>query len=259
MCSTNSCLGSLGVEPYALGHWRWTDAGKARAEADTLEPTASKSSVVERYAIYPNPLSKRRCLVKQSKLMLPAAESEDQVFAPLVVREAAKERTKPEMPAQEVVILIAQGVVAIQLGHGTATFHLGPVVDRLTEHLLSSGTPFMVQTTAPVLDPGRGRTKTGYFWALARDDRERGGDNPHGGIFTLQPSRVEVHAEQISQGFDCILQLDGYAGYDRLTRPSRNGGALITVAYSWAHARCKLRVFDRDGSEIAAGSLRRNA
>src|SRR5215471_17088439 len=25
--------------------------------------------------------------------------------------------------------------------------------------------------TVPVLDPGRGRTKKGYFWALARDDR----------------------------------------------------------------------------------------
>ena len=24
---------------------------------------------------------------------------------------------------------------------------------------------------APILDPGRGRTKTGYLWALARDDR----------------------------------------------------------------------------------------
>jgi hypothetical protein len=28
----------------------------------------------------------------------------------------------------------------------------------------------MDETTAPVLDPGRGVTKTGYLWALARDD-----------------------------------------------------------------------------------------
>jgi hypothetical protein len=27
------------------------------------------------------------------------------------------------------------------------------------------------ETTAPVLDPGRGRTKKGFFWAVARDDR----------------------------------------------------------------------------------------
>ena len=106
---------------------------------------------------------------------------------------------------------------------GTAAFHLGPVVDWLTEHLKSSGKLFMDETTAPVLDPGRGRTKTGYLWALARDDRGWGGDAPPGVVFTYNPSRAGAHAEQILQGFDGILQLDGYTGYDRLTRPSRKG------------------------------------
>ncbi|WP_156461699.1 IS66 family transposase, partial [Aliiruegeria sabulilitoris] len=59
---------------------------------------------------------------------------------------------------------------------------------------------------------------------------------------------------------DGILQLDGYQGYNRLTRPSRKGGAPITVAHCWAHARRKLKeVFDRDGSEIAADGLRQIA
>ena len=143
---------------------------------------------------------------------------------------------------------------------GTAAFHLGPVVDRLTEHLKSSGKLFMDETTAPVLDPGRGRTKTGYFWALARDDRGWGGEDPPGVVFTYHPSRAGAHAEQILQGFDGTLQLDGYTGYDRLTRTSRKGGAPITVAHCWAHARRKLKeVFDRDGSEIAAEGLRRIA
>ncbi|MFG6515782.1 IS66 family transposase [Sulfitobacter sp. TB366] len=70
---------------------------------------------------------------------------------------------------------------------GTAAFHLGPVVDWLTEHLKSSGKLFMDETTAPVLDPGRGRTKTGYFWALARDDRGWGGEDPPGVVFTYHP------------------------------------------------------------------------
>ncbi len=143
---------------------------------------------------------------------------------------------------------------------GTAAFHLGLVVDRLTEHLKSSGKLFMDETTAPVLDPGRGRTKTGYLWALARDDRGWGGEDPPGVVFTYQPSRAGAHAEQILQGFDGILQLDGYTGYDRLTRPSRKGGAPIKVAHCWAHARRKLKeVFDRDGSEVASEGLRRIA
>ena len=36
------------------------------------------------------------------------------------------------------------------------------------------------ETTAPVLDPGRGRTKTGQLWAYAADDRPWGGSDPPG-------------------------------------------------------------------------------
>lgn len=143
---------------------------------------------------------------------------------------------------------------------GTAAFHLGPVVDRLAEHLKGSGKLFMDETTAPVLDPGRGRTKTGYLWALARDDRGWSGDDPPGVVFTYAPGRAGQNAEQILQGFDGILRLDGYTGHNRLTRPSRKSGAPVTVAHCWAHARRKLKeVFDRDGSEIAAEGLRRIA
>ncbi|HMR37494.1 MAG: IS66 family transposase [Paracoccaceae bacterium] len=143
---------------------------------------------------------------------------------------------------------------------GVAAFHLGPVVDRLAEHLKTSTKLFMDETTAPVLDPGRGRTKTGYLWALARDDRAWGGDDPPGVVYFYAPGRHGEHAEKFLTGFDGILQIDGYQGYNRLTRPARKGGSPITVAHCWAHARRKLReVFDRDGSEIAAEGLRRIA
>jgi len=143
---------------------------------------------------------------------------------------------------------------------GVAAFHLRPVVDRLAEHLKASTKLFMDETTAPVLDPGRGRTKTGYLWALARDDRGWGSADPPGVVFFYAPDRGGKNAETFLHGFDGILQLDGYTGYDRLTRPSRNGGDPIRVAHCWAHARRKLReVFDRDGSEIAAEGLRRIA
>lgn len=124
-----------------------------------------------------------------------------------------------------------------------------------------------------MLDPGRGKTKTGYLWALARDDRGWGGDDPPGVVYFYAPGRGGEHAETFLTGFDGILQLplvdcgaincramDGYQGYNRLTRPSRKGGAPVTVAHCWSHARRKLReIFDRDGSEIAAEGLRRIA
>jgi transposase len=143
---------------------------------------------------------------------------------------------------------------------GKAAFHLGPVVDRLAGHLKRSTKLFMDETTAPVLDPGRGKTKTGYLWALARDDRNWGGADPPGVVYFYAPGRGGEHAEKSLTGFDGILQIDGYAGYNRLTRPTRKGGDPITVAYCWAHARRKLReVFDRDGSNIAAEGLKRIA
>lgn len=51
--------------------------------------------------------------------------------------------------------------------------------------------------------------------------------------------------------------MDGYTGYNALTKPARNGGP-VTLAYCWAHARRKLKeVHDRDGSPIAAEGLKR--
>ena len=143
---------------------------------------------------------------------------------------------------------------------GKAAFHLKPVVDRLAEHLKRSGKLFMDETTAPGLDPGRGTTKTGYLWALARDDRPWGGEDRPGVVYFYAPGRAGENAESFLTGFDGTLQIDGYTGYNRLTKPSRKGGAPIQVAHCWAHARRKLKeVFDRDGSDIAAEGLRRIA
>ena len=79
----------------------------------------------------------------------------------------------------------------------------------------------MDETPVPVLDPGRGRTKTGYLWVLARDDRGWSGNDPPGIVYHYGPGRSGKHAEQLPQGFDGILQVDGYGGYNRLTKPER--------------------------------------
>jgi transposase len=48
---------------------------------------------------------------------------------------------------------------------GRAAFLLRPVHERLLARLKQSTKLFADETTAPVLDPGRGRTKTGQLWA----------------------------------------------------------------------------------------------
>ena len=54
------------------------------------------------------------------------------------------------------------------MGHAA---ELKPLWRRLRYELLDSAKLFVDETAAPVLDPGRCRTKIGYFWAIARDDR----------------------------------------------------------------------------------------
>lgn len=120
---------------------------------------------------------------------------------------------------------------------GRAAFELRPVFDALIADLKKSAKLFMDETRAPVLDPGRKKTKTGYFWALARDDRPWNGDDPPGVAFTYAPGRSGQYADQILEDFSGILQVDGYAKYNRLLKRQAQD---IKLAYCWAHARRKL-------------------
>ncbi|MBU2337414.1 MAG: IS66 family transposase [Alphaproteobacteria bacterium] len=139
---------------------------------------------------------------------------------------------------------------------GRAAFELRPVYDALMADLKRSSKLFMDETRAPVLDPGARKTKTGYFWALARDDRPWSGTAPPGVAFTYAPGRGGLHAERILQGFGGILQVDGYTGYNRLIAPGRVGAG-IQLAYCWAHARRKLIDITRAGTApIAEEGLR---
>ncbi|WP_247444815.1 IS66 family transposase [Bradyrhizobium sp. 197] len=53
-----------------------------------------------------------------------------------------------------------------------------PIADHMRRHLESADRLFMDETTAPVLDSGRGQTKKGYFWAIVSDDRGDSGPSP---------------------------------------------------------------------------------
>jgi len=143
---------------------------------------------------------------------------------------------------------------------GRAAFHLAPIVDRMAELLKRSSKLFMDETTAPVLDPGRGKTKTGYLWALARDDRPFGGADPPGVVFRYAPGRGGVHAEQMLASFDGVLQVDGYAGYNRLEKTDRQGGSPLRLAYCWSHGRREvIKAMPEAGSPIGDEILQRIA
>ena len=119
---------------------------------------------------------------------------------------------------------------------GYAAAEIAPVVTRLREMLLASARLFADETTVPVLDPGRGRTRTGYFWTIARDDRAWGGADPPAVVYSYAPGRGQEHTDRLLGAYRGIVQCDGYATYKALADP-RRGGAGVTLVYCWSHVR----------------------
>ena len=138
---------------------------------------------------------------------------------------------------------------------GRAAFLLRPVHTRLLETLKTSGKLFADETTAPVLDPGRGRTKTGQLFAYARDDRPWGGADPPGVAYVYAPDRKAERPLAHLAGFKGVLQVDGYGGYRLLA-----GRGEVRLAFCWAHVRRRFYELASAGpAPIAAEALARLA
>ena len=98
---------------------------------------------------------------------------------------------------------------------GKASFHLRPVFECLKAELKTSNHLGLDETTVRVLDPGRGKTKTGYMWTMARDERGWSGPDPPGVVYDYAPSRSGKHGEKLLDGFQGTVQVDGYSGHNR--------------------------------------------
>jgi transposase len=149
-------------------------------------------------------------------------------------------------------IVLDRSTLAFWVGYAAA--ELAPVYAQLKACLLSSTKINVDETTAPVLDPGRGRTKTGYFWAIARDDRPWRGPEPPGVAYTYAPGRGAVHALKLLDNYTGIVQCDGYAAYKTLTNPARknNCAESITLAFCWSHLRRRFVEIERTSPAPAA-------
>jgi transposase len=144
---------------------------------------------------------------------------------------------------------------------GRTGSEIAPVVDHMAKRLLWESTRLYVdETTAPVLDPGRGKTKTGYLWAVLRDDRGWNGSAPPGVVFHYRPGRKGEYAAEILEGFNGTIQVDAYGGYSHLATSDRVGGDPLKLAFCWAHGRRKLiKATPKSGSPIVDEALLRIA
>ena len=141
---------------------------------------------------------------------------------------------------------------------GRACWWLSPLHELLLQTVLSSPKVFADDTTLPVLDPGRGRTKTGRLWCYAVDNRPWAGPGHPAVAYVYSEDRKGVHPASHLQGFSGVVQVDGYQGFGAVLR-GENGNTR-ELAFCFAHARRKFYdIYVSDKSPIAEEALRQIA
>jgi transposase len=130
---------------------------------------------------------------------------------------------------------------------------LDPLASAIGRYVLKAEKVHGDDTPVPVLDPGRGRTKTGRLWTYVRDDRPAGSRAPPAVWYRYSPDRQGMHPREHLARYAGILQADGYAGYGALYENGR-----VVEAACWAHARRKFYdIYVAEKSPIAAEAIRR--
>jgi len=132
---------------------------------------------------------------------------------------------------------------------------LAPLVEALRRHVMAGYKIHGDDTPVPVLEPGRGKTKTGRLWTYVRDDRPAGDKTPPAVWYCYTPDRKGEHPQAHLRDFTGTLQADAYAGYERVYESGR-----ILEAGCWAHVRRKFYdLLVAHNSPVAAEAVERIA
>ena len=115
---------------------------------------------------------------------------------------------------------------------GSACWWLRPLYDLVVATVLSSPKIFADDTSLPVLDPGRGRTKKGFLWAYAVDDRPWCGPTHPAVAYIYAEDRKNMRPAAHLAQFTGVLQVDGYDGFKRLA--GERVDQSVRLAFCWA-------------------------
>ncbi len=109
-----------------------------------------------------------------------------------------------------------------------------PLAELIGRYVTAAAKIHADDTPVPVLDPGRGKTKTGRLWVYVRDDRPAGSAEAPAAFYRYTPTREGAHPRAHLKDFQGTLQADGFSGFDGLYVDGR-----VREAACWAHARRK--------------------
>ncbi|MBP2484402.1 MULTISPECIES: IS66 family transposase [Rhizobium] len=145
---------------------------------------------------------------------------------------------------------ISRSVMADWVGRVSAL--LTPLVLLIRAHIAALDRIHTDDTPVDVLDPGRGKTKTGRVWVYVFDGSGYQSATPAAIAYYYSPDRRGAHPADHLASFSGVMHADGYGGYKKLY------GNQIIEAACMAHVRRKFHdVIKLKPSPIAEEALSR--
>jgi transposase len=124
---------------------------------------------------------------------------------------------------------------------------LEPLYKLIHRGLLETRNLQADETPVKYLDPGKGKTSTGYFWVIHAPRNGIKGDI----LYQWHTSRKAACLDDLLENYQGHLQTDAYAGY-----PSWAAGKEgIDLSSCWAHARREFHEAFKIGQRLAAGPI----
>ena len=122
-----------------------------------------------------------------------------------------------------------------------------PLYKLVHRGLLESGNLQVDETPVKYLDPGKGKTSTGYLWVIHAPRAGHKGDI----LYQWHTSRKAACLDELLGNYRGNLQTDAYAGYPAWAA-DKDG---IDLSNCWAHARREFHDALKIGQRLAAGPL----
>jgi transposase len=135
---------------------------------------------------------------------------------------------------------------------GRVSVLLTPLILLIRAHIAAVDRIHTDDTPVDVLDPGRGKTKTGRVWVYVFDGSSYQDPTPRAIAYYYSPDRKGAHPADHLANFSGVMHADGYGGYKKLY------GNKIVEAACMAHVRRKFHdVIKIKPSPIADEALAR--
>jgi transposase len=124
---------------------------------------------------------------------------------------------------------------------------LEPLYKLIHRSLLATRNLQADETPVKYLDPGKGKTATGYLWVIHAPRNGIKGDI----LYQWHTSRKAACLDELLGNYQGNLQTDAYAGYKSWT----TGKDGIDLSSCWAHARREFHEALKIGQRLAAGPI----